>query len=376
MKTNIYRNQHWLQSNWSLCCVFSSHSCSDEKSPLGVKELFLLCTLKKNLCCFFLYQIAYKVNKISPRSRCVFSVESREAELPLCISQDGDEASAVEAPALNASCVVIQQPCSRRRHRSSHTSVGHLFLRLFQLCQEFASQMRQIPTAPSRGPLHQPPASGCWMSLRSFFSHHRRLRGLPGWGSAARRSPAEAPTARLKKMFCVCFLKLLLLMNWNRCLFPQQVSCFLVLRLIIEDCQPCVSRSLFCEIKALFPKFSTMQSAFAICRCVPLNGEKSKNCNYCQILRAHFEEGRRTKQFGAANQLMMFVSDNLFKKTKEKDKNPVSSLVQTWPTSFYLNWSHDQVLMSSNKKCFHETWNIPLNGHTLNTRTSQERRSF
>lgn len=34
-------------------------------------------------------------------------------------------------------------------HPAAHF-LGHLFLRLFQLCEEFASQMGQIPTAPSK----------------------------------------------------------------------------------------------------------------------------------------------------------------------------------------------------------------------------------
>lgn len=64
--------------------------------------------------------------------------------------------------------------------------LGHLFLRLFQLFEEFASQMGRIPTAPSRAP-HQ---AICLWSLNGVFCVYTdlllRLRlFLPRQGSAA-----------------------------------------------------------------------------------------------------------------------------------------------------------------------------------------------
>lgn len=58
--------------------------------------------------------------------------------------------------AFNAACVIIQRPHPppappSLTHAAAHF-LGHLFLRLFQLFEEFASQIEQIPTATSKAP--------------------------------------------------------------------------------------------------------------------------------------------------------------------------------------------------------------------------------
>ncbi len=50
-------------------------------------------------------------------------------------------------------------------HAAAAHFLGHLFLRLFQLFEEFASQIGRIPTAPSRAPR---PAFSLW-SLNEVF---------------------------------------------------------------------------------------------------------------------------------------------------------------------------------------------------------------
>lgn len=87
----------------------------------------------------------------------------------------------------SAACVIIQPPTRAPAH-----FLAHLFLRLFQLCEEFASQMGQIPTATSKpasclwslnGVAHRLPSSSLSSSTRFSCSpvpfHFIYPRGFP-----------------------------------------------------------------------------------------------------------------------------------------------------------------------------------------------------
>ena len=66
----------------------------------------------------------------------------------------------------NTPCVIIQRPLTRPSltHTAAHF-LRHLFLRLFQLFEAFASQIGRIPTAPSKAP-HP---TICLWSLKGVF---------------------------------------------------------------------------------------------------------------------------------------------------------------------------------------------------------------
>ena len=85
----------------------------------------------------------------------------------------------------NTPCVIIQRPHTRPHsltHAAAHF-LGHLFLRLFQLFEEFASQIGRIPTAPSKA---KPHAAICLWSLNGVFCVYTGLPLLlPRQGSAA-----------------------------------------------------------------------------------------------------------------------------------------------------------------------------------------------
>lgn len=78
---------------------------------------------------------------------------------------------------LNASCVIVQRPHTHPSarppaltHAAAHF-LGHLFLRLFQLLEEFACQIGRIPTPPSK----VPHTAICLWSLNGVFCVHTGL---------------------------------------------------------------------------------------------------------------------------------------------------------------------------------------------------------